>query len=490
MLTKRIVGFLLVIALLNLASGVAGAASSRDTLSVDVRQIQVADARSRVGVNLDYLMDDDMNRAAGARPLADGLGDLGVRVLRYPGGEKSDTNLWSTPPYTAPAPALARTGTDEWPSGDSRLVLPDRRTFRIDPLDFDEYLALCAAVGAEPLVVVPFDSAFKPAEAGGSAPTLDQLRDAAVAWVRYSAGRVRYWEIGNESYLGSWNGAPTRQQYIDGVIAFSRAMKAVDPTIKIGVNGRDKSWWQAVLKQASPDIDFLSVHNYPVWQWSGGYESYRTSSSSLAALAEVATKAITAYAPQADRDRLFVAVTEVNAIDYGEPGWGSANDLGHALVLTDVLAQQVAQPRVRFSLVWNTRWVSQDGALTDMLSSANRPTTAGRALALFTHALHDQLVKVQSSTLIHLTASYDPASGELTLVLLNKDTTARRALINVRNYTPRSSSVARVRYGGTTPEDTAPPLATLSALTTNGKQIDATLDPVSLTVLTLTGQRN
>jgi hypothetical protein len=170
------------------------------------------------------------------------------------------------------------------------------------------------------MVVVPFDSAFAPAEPGGTAPTYNQLKETAVAWVRYAAGRVKYWEIGNESYRGSWNGTPTREQYIAGLIDFSRAMKQADPTIQIGANGRDMAWWQAVIQQAGDAIDFLSVHDYPVWNWSG-YDSYRIYSGSLASLAKIAGGAIETYGTPAQKTRLWVAVTELNVLDYGSPGW-------------------------------------------------------------------------------------------------------------------------------------------------------------------------
>jgi hypothetical protein len=46
-------------------------------------------------------------------------------------------------------------------------------------------------------------------------------------------------------------------------------MKAEDTAIQVGANGGTDAWWQAVLTQAAECIDFLSVHSYPCWKWTG-----------------------------------------------------------------------------------------------------------------------------------------------------------------------------------------------------------------------------
>lgn len=168
---------------------------------------------------------------------------MGVRYLRFPSGEDSDAYLWSVPPYSRPLPTLARTGPAEWPAKDLRFTVADQRTLR-NTLDFDEFMTLAQSRGAKPVLVICYDSMYKPAQEGGTAPTRQQLLDNAVAWVRYAnvtkGYHVRYWELDNESYRDSYNGQATAEQYAKDVIAFSVAMKEVDPTIKIGANGNDE----------------------------------------------------------------------------------------------------------------------------------------------------------------------------------------------------------------------------------------------------------
>src|SRR4030042_6679641 len=58
-----------------------------------------------VGINLDYFMDDD-NYLQPARRTADALKAMGVRYLRYPGGNKSDFYFFSRPPWEKAEPIL------------------------------------------------------------------------------------------------------------------------------------------------------------------------------------------------------------------------------------------------------------------------------------------------------------------------------------------------------------------------------------------------
>ena len=62
-----------------------------------------------IGINIDYFMDDD-NYLKPNRGIAEALGDLGVRYLRYPGGNKSDFYFFSQAPWEKSKPTLARTG--------------------------------------------------------------------------------------------------------------------------------------------------------------------------------------------------------------------------------------------------------------------------------------------------------------------------------------------------------------------------------------------
>jgi alpha-L-arabinofuranosidase len=269
------------------------ATAAQDQITVETASVVADVSRKPIGINLNFLLDDDANRTNAIQRLADALKQAGVKYLRYPGGEKADAYLWSVPPYTASVPTLARWAAgeypqnQEWPSYDRALVQPDGHTFKTAPLDFDEFMDICREIGCVPTVVVCYDSMYKAAQIGGVAPSREQLLETAREWVRYAnitkGYNVRYWEIGNESYRANYNGSATPANYARDLIEFSRTMKSVDPTILIGANGESDSWWQAVLSTAASAIDFLAVHNYPSSTWSS-YSYYQNNPINLMGL--------------------------------------------------------------------------------------------------------------------------------------------------------------------------------------------------------------
>lgn len=116
----------------------------------------------------------------------------------------------------------------------------------------DEFLQLCDLVGAIP----QFDLNM-----GSGTP------QEAAEWVRYirahHKGRVIY-EIGNELY-GKWQvGYPTLNEIAARTLAFSKAVKSVDPDAEIIATGfgpmADGKWNAAQLTNPSGTFEYLSLH--------------------------------------------------------------------------------------------------------------------------------------------------------------------------------------------------------------------------------------
>jgi hypothetical protein len=164
---------------------------------------------------------------------------LALGVVRYPGGLRADEEDWQ-----------------------KTLKAKDSN------VDTDEFLDWCQKAGCKPMFI---------ANVGDGSPEL------AAAWVKYvnqtrqtgqtglagaSGPKVQLWEIGNELY-GNWHryyakwGKDGGTSYGKAVRAFVKAMKAVDPTIKISavwmLNG---PWNRAVFKEIADVIDAVSVHHY------------------------------------------------------------------------------------------------------------------------------------------------------------------------------------------------------------------------------------
>ncbi len=141
----------------------------------------------------------------------------------------------------------------------------------LEPGDFgtDEFVAFARRVGAEPSITVNIE---------GRGATAEE----AAAWVEYCNGPatskygalraanghpqpfgVRYWEIGNEVW-GDWvRGHSDAATYARNLVRYVRAMRAVDPTIRIiAVGDNDTTWDRTVLRAAGREIDYLAIHHY------------------------------------------------------------------------------------------------------------------------------------------------------------------------------------------------------------------------------------
>lgn len=239
-------------------------AGTTNTVSVDVRTSLSTLSSIAVGVNAAAWDSNLIDRG-----VPDLLEDAGVQVMRYPGGSTSDNYHW-----------LSNTPDDPNQGG-------------TDPTaNFDAYMSVVKRVGARPMITVNYGSGT-PAEAAD--------------WVRY-ANRgcrhydgpvptypgaspnghdydIRYWEIGNELYGNGTYGATWEVDhqahdpatYANGVVSYSAAMKAVDPSIRIGAvltapgnwpdgqtnDASPKPWNDTVLPIACTALDFVVIHWYP-----------------------------------------------------------------------------------------------------------------------------------------------------------------------------------------------------------------------------------
>jgi alpha-L-arabinofuranosidase len=461
---------------------------------VDLRAIRTPVNPRCLGINLDYLMDDETRRVNPVRPLSAALKEMGVRVLRFPGGDKSDSMLWSHPPYDRADPVIAVSGDWDWPAMDRTLFMEDRRTWRVKPMDFDAYTALSGEIGAESSLVVCLDPAFRTRDAHHEAVAMERLVLNAVEWVRYARRRgfrVRCWEIGNESYFVA--GATT---YADAVARFASAMKEADPDARIGatalygesVGGKDQAsgipWNRAVLEGAGKWLDYLIVHDYPNYGWKG-YSGYLDRDPDFTAGVRKTRKTIAKWAPVEARNRIKVALTEYGTIDYAkDETWANVSDLGHSLLLANMIGQYLSEPDLDYATMWNTRWVGNEKEprdVHDALAPDNRLTPTGTALALWAEFLGSRMADLSTGRLLKVYAMHTPETGALAVFILNKGMSAHEVTLEVANGARTSGE--RWLYSGTGPGDLAPVLARAGKVELKGGMASLLLPPVSLTVV-------
>ena len=244
------------------------------------------------------------------------LSDAGVTMLRFPGGSTADNYHWQTNSMT--------------PGGGY-----------VNPSDtFDAFMGVSRATGAQPLITVNYGSNVT--GTGGGDPA------EAAAWVSYAnltrSYGVKYWEIGNEvygngSYPNGWEADLHSQKgpsaYATNVIAFARAMKAADPTIKVGValttpgywpDGQSPDWNSAVLSTACSSIDFVDVHWYPQGTPAGTDAGLLASPGEIGAIMATLQGQITRYCG-ANAARIQILDGELNTGNTGKQLVGLPNAL-------------------------------------------------------------------------------------------------------------------------------------------------------------------
>ncbi|MFC7671060.1 T9SS type A sorting domain-containing protein [Hymenobacter humi] len=410
---------------------------------------------NKFGINLNAGMDADANRAGGARPLAQALKEMGARRLRFPGGEKSNFYVWASAPYSSAASA-------HWVPG-SYYAGVSQNTQNVD-----QFMTMCSEAGAQAHINV----AYNPA-AG-----LDE--QVAAAWVRYAnltkGYAIKYWEVGNEM----WNGKGLSAEQAGAIAArYAAAMKAVDPSIKVGISWNNQWGYQTIL-QAAPNIDFVTCSNYSTSR----YASYSTyANTPNVDLLEDARKAVNAVGSSGKT----VVVSEFNAINWYE-GWGKTNDLGHALVNFETIGQLMTAPTIDYGALWNTRWFEQGQnsvSLYTALDNSNGLQASGMALAVWGRFIKDQLVRSSSSPTVKTYAAYDARTGQLNLFLENKSEQNQRVTVPITSpNTYTSGAVWQLR--GTSPGDPSPTWSATGSVALAGNTLaNLELPAVSVTVVSL-----
>jgi alpha-N-arabinofuranosidase len=175
------------------------------------------------------------------REVVEGMKKVPAGVLRFPGGCFASTYRWQDG------------------IGDRDCRPMDFRNWWNIPLinDFGtvEFLTLCRAVGSEPMLCVPvmFGDSENAADWVAFCNTEKHRLHRKAAMT--APIPVKYWELDNETYRRM-----DAITYAHRCVEFSRAMKKVDPTIKIIMN----CYWiyhnklQEMLEIAGQDIDFVN----------------------------------------------------------------------------------------------------------------------------------------------------------------------------------------------------------------------------------------
>lgn len=446
---------LAVLALLACSSSV----TAGDVVTVDTRTVLRTVSGNPVGINFNYLRDDNHNRPTGAPTIQSVMKNMNIQWVRYPGGEKSDWHFFSEPPW----------------EGSDPKVFGSYKSFVKDVLNFDEYISYVREIGCRPFVVVPYESEKR------SGIKKERFLNNAVAWVRYAnvtkRYSVTYWEIGNEN----WHNKTGSAMDIAHVAKeFAVAMKAVDPTIKVGCSVNSHEWTKTLLQIAGAKLDFVTLSNYVGWPH--GFDQYRQAEDIV--LDGKVRNVVRAIAESPHADRIKVVVAEFNAVDFAKR-WPWRNDLGHAIVSFDIAGQLLCNDRVMCAMLWTTRWMkdSRPVEMWYVLGERNEVLPAGRPLAIWGTFLKGQMVKVSGPKRSRCFASLDPRTGALSLFIINKDAPSRNVEVVVRSANQLHTAEV-YHFAGTGDADMKPTWSKVATIRPSSNVVrDIVLPGTSITVL-------
>jgi hypothetical protein len=421
------------------ASAIATAtlpASAATTASVSVNAGQSLATIPATGIGMNVAVYDGNMNASDIPGLlkADGVG-----LVRYPGGGYGDGYHWQT--HTV----------------EGGFVAPNT--------DFDTFIGTVRATGAQPIIIANY---------GSGTP------DEAAGWVRSAnvtkGYGAKYWEIGNEVYGNGEYGATwetdhhashSATTYATNLLQYVSAMKAVDPTIKIGAvlttpgnwpdgitgPGDTMDWNHTVMSIAGSKIDFVIVHHYP--NSTSEADLLTKPQNEIPGMASTLRSLINQYAGS-NAANVGIAVTEANANAYKDTSpnglfapdeyltwmengaftldwWDMHNGTDCSKVTTVQGAQDYDDGGILSSGAGNSCEPPQDTPF---------PPYYGIQMITKLGSPGDRLVSASSSTSLLSTHAVKRANGDVDVMLINKD--------------PNNDATVSLSYNGFTPSSATP----------------------------------
>jgi Cellulose binding domain len=464
----------LVAAMILVAAGVTTVAtlpaSAATTATVTVNAGQTLATFPDVGVGMNVAVwDGRMNDPV----TTDLLGDAGITAVRYPGGGYADGYHWQT--HTVE---------------DGGFVAPNT--------EFDAYVATVQAAGAQPIITANYGSGT-PQEAAG--------------WVEYANVTndygIEYWEIGNEVYGNGHYGAqweldrhPSKSPttYATILLDYAAAMKAVDPSIKIGAvlttpgnwpdgivgPGDTMDWNNTVLSIAGEAIDFVIIHHYPFSNNEG--ELLTKPQAEIPTMVNALRSLINQYAGS-NAPNVGIAVTEEssNFAKNTSPSGLYAPDayltwMEHGAFNVDWWNLRNGTDCSRVTVIQGGTDYDDGGVVSSGASCqppANTPFPPYYGIQMMTRlgGPGDALVPASESNPLLSAHAVRRANGDLHVMLINKD--------------PNNDTTVSLSYNGFTPSSATPTVhsylknATSIGSTTSGSATTQTVPAYSVAVVQL-----
>jgi hypothetical protein len=408
------------------------------------------------GNNANQWMGDMVDQPA----LIEHIRTLDPGIIRYPGGNGSNTFFWNAAPGHLPAdvPDTLLYGEGVRHRKEHFLCGQNPST-RV--LSVDRYYQMLSMTHSTGCICVNYGYARY-----GTGPNpVSAAAHLAADWVRYDHGRTRFWELGNEDF-GPWqagylidtthnrDGQPALASgelygrqcrvFIDSMKAAARQTGA---DIRIGVvlvelppsrgsSPVERNWDEGVLRTAGNSADFLIVHSY--------YTPYNQNANAAAVLATArpVTDHIMDYMKSLMKDYHLdnkpVALTEYNIFAGGSRQQVSFVNGMHAALVIGEAATRHYEMATRWDLA-NAYAGGNDHGMFNKGDEPGAPLWNPRPVYYYLYYLRrclgDHIVRSEvsgdsrDSAITAYASTFH--SGEKGLVIVNTGTGARTVRIQV-----------------------------------------------------------
>ncbi len=199
--------------------------------------------------------------------------EMQIPIVRFPGGTDVDYIDWLDMIDNVPGRSAERPIT----TGHTGNQVGNN-------FGYDEFLRLCGELAMEPIVVVNFREGLlsrQGPQAGAlhaaklvaycNAAADAELPGELAAWPRLRARNghpapygVKYIQIGNESW--AFTRDVSQDQYLAALKAYVEAIRAVDPAVRLIVDGQPAELAARIHRELGDRIAYFAVHHYQPWQ--------------------------------------------------------------------------------------------------------------------------------------------------------------------------------------------------------------------------------
>ncbi|MFC1498138.1 glycoside hydrolase family 44 protein [Verrucomicrobiota bacterium] len=391
-------------------------------MTVDASKVvRTADRTKLIGVNVALYNKKEQLKDAHARKLID---DLAIGLMRAPGGSGADKYYWNGYGIFKDGKADQSKFKDGYWEVDYSGYAPG---FVLNPKDWSKcYIQN----GWDVKFLHEFVKKHKHAQNlvtinAGTGPA-----KLAAEWVRWANKKndynIKYWEIGNE-LIGSWEPGHflpdgtelTASMYAQRFSEFAKAMKAVDPTIKVGgaaCGSHHPDFTEAMLKDAGQHVDFITFHLYPTRNSLAEEDEFFAKIFSLKKIMKEYEELAKKYQPDRAAE-IEIGITEWNSkLTSDRTSFDLANGLWFCMWVGEMM-----DAGVDFATLWDMFAANSKGGHGLLFKDGNyKPTSRYWAFWLWSHYMADDLVESSVSGAEQLYSTATKSDDFLYVMLVNR----------------------------------------------------------------------